>query len=330
MLKKKLKRTRMMLMIICLVLVAAFATIFLFKKKYDGAYAKNGQLTTQINQNTRTVYVATQDISTGDQLVDGVNVAQQEMLNGMDDTLFATEDDLGYAALIDIPTGSAVQKNMVAQQEITDDERIVEVSSVNLTTTQHSNDVVDIRILFPDGEDYILLSKQTIRNLNGTTFQLQLTEDELLTFNSAIVDAYTYGAKLYTTKYISSQIQQDATPFYPVKQETLDLINSDPNIVEIASETLNAQARQNLDERMALLSDTTGDVDFSRNLEVTSPSGDNEEGIEEGESSISDTEDAEDVETAETAEEAQEDMDSTESEDSATSAETAGSTAASY
>lgn len=330
MLKKKLKRTRMMLMIICLVLIAAFVAIFLFKKKYDGAYAKNGQFTTQINQNTRTVYVATQDISTGDQLVDGVNVAQQEMLNGMDETLFATEDDLGYAALIDIPTGSAVQKNMVAQQEITDDERIVEVSSVNLTTTQHSNDVVDIRILFPDGEDYILLSKQTIRNLNGTTFQLQLTEDELLTFNSAIVDAYTYGAKLYTTKYISSQIQQDATPFYPVKQETLDLINSDPNIVEIASETLNAQARQNLDERMALLSDTTGDVDFSRNLEVTSPSEDTEEGIEEGESSISDTEDAEDVETAETAEEAQEDMDSTESEDSATSAETAGSTAASY
>lgn len=330
MLKKKLKRTRMMLMIICLVLVAAFATIFLFKKKYDGAYAKNGQLTTQINQNTRTVYVATQDISTGDQLVDGVNVAQQEMLNGMDDTLFATEDDLGYAALIDIPTGSAVQKNMVAQQEITDDERIVEVSSVNLTTTQHSNDVVDIRILFPDGEDYILLSKQTIRNLNGTTFQLQLTEDELLTFNSAIVDAYTYGAKLYTTKYISSQIQQDATPFYPVKQETLDLINSDPNIVEIASETLNAQARQNLDERMALLSDTTGDVDFSRNLEVTSPSEDNEEGIEEGESSIADTEDAEDAETAETAEEAQEETNSTESEDSAASAETAGSTAASY
>lgn len=330
MLKKKLKRTRMMLMIICLVLVAAFATIFLFKKKYDGAYAKNGQLTTQINQNTRTVYVATQDISTGDQLVDGVNVAQQEMLNGMDETMFATEDDLGYAALIDIPTGSAVQKNMVAQQEITDDERIVEVSSVNLTTTQHSNDVVDIRILFPDGEDYILLSKQTIRNLNGTTFQLQLTEDELLTFNSAIVDAYTYGAKLYTTKYISSQIQQDATPFYPVKQETLDLINSDPNIVEIASETLNAQARQNLDERMALLSDTTGDVDFSRNLEVTSPSEDNEEGIEEGESSIADTEDAENAETAETAEEAQEDMNSTESEDSAASAETAGSTAASY
>ena len=299
----------MVLLIICLILAAAFVTIFLFKKKYDGAYAKNGQLTSQINQNTKTVYVATQDIATGDQLVDGVNVAQQEMLNGMDETLFATEDDLGYAALIDIPIGSAVQKNMVAQQEITDDERIVEVSSVNLTTTQHSNDVVDIRILFPDGEDYILLSKQTIRNLNGTTFQLQLTEDELLTFNSAIVDAYTYGAKLYTTKYISSQIQQDATPFYPVKQETLDLINSDPNIVEIASDTLNAQARQNLDERMALLSDKTGDVDFSKNLEVSSPnneteeSAETEEGVETEESGFAATESENSAETTEMAQE---------------------------
>lgn len=272
MLKKKLKTTRMMLLIVCLALIASFVVIGLFKKKYDGTLEKSDKLTNQISMNSRTVYVATTDISTGEQLVDGVNVAQQEMLNGMDESLFATEEDLGYAALIDIPTGSAVQKNMVAQQEITDDERIVEISSVNLTTTQKSNDVVDIRILFPDGEDYILLSKQTIKNLNGVTFNLSLTEDEILTLNSAIVDAYTYGAKLYTTKYISSQIQQDAIPYYPVKQETLDLINSDPNIVEVASETLNAQARQNLDERMALLSDgELGTVDFGQELDVTTP-----------------------------------------------------------
>lgn len=272
MLKKKLKTTRTILLIVCLALIASFVVIGLFKKKYDGTLEKSDKLSNQISMNSRTVYVATTDISTGEQLVDGVNVAQQEMLNGMDESLFATEEDLGYAALIDIPTGSAVQKNMVAQQEITDDERIVEISSVNLTTTQKSNDVVDIRILFPDGEDYILLSKQTIKNLNGVTFNLSLTEDEILTLNSAIVDAYTYGAKLYTTKYISSQIQQDAIPYYPVKQETLDLISSDPNIVEVASETLNAQARQNLNERMALLSDgELGTVDFGQELEVTTP-----------------------------------------------------------
>lgn len=275
MLKKKLKTTRTILLIVCLALIASFVVIFLFKQKYDGAYNKNSQLTNQINKNTKTVYVATQDIAVGDHLVDGINVVQQEMLNGMDETLFATEDDLGYSALIEIPTGSAVQKNMVAQEEITDDERIVEINSVNLTTTQHSNDIVDIRILFPNGEDYILLSKQTIHNLNGVTFQLYLTEDEILTFNSAVVDAYNYGAKIYTTKYIASQIQQDAIPYYPVKQETLDLINSDPNIVEVASNTLNAQARQNLDERMALLSDGEITVaDFSENLDVTSPSED--------------------------------------------------------
>ena len=272
MLKKKLKTTRTILLIVCLALIASFVIIGLFKKKYDGTLAQSNQLSNQISQNKRTVYVATTDISTGEQLVDGINVAQQEMLNGMDESLFATEEDLGYAALIDIPTGSAVQKNMVAQQEITDDERMVEISSVNLTTTQKSNDVVDIRILFPDGEDYILLAKQTIKNLNGTTFNLSLTEDEILTLNSAIVDAYTYGAKLYTTKYISSQIQQEAIPYYPVKQETLDLINSDPNIVEVASETLNAQARQNLDERLALQSDgSIGTVDFTENLDVTAP-----------------------------------------------------------
>lgn len=311
MLKKKLKTMRTMLLIVCLALIAALGVIFLFKKKYDGTLAQSNQLTTQINQNKKTVYVATADISTGEQLVDGINVAQQEMLNGMDSSLFATEEDLGYAALIDIPTGSAVQKNMVAQQEITDDERIVEVSCVNLTTTQRSNDIVDIRVLFPDGEDYILLSKQTIKNLNGTTFQLALTEDEILTLNSAIVDAYTYGAKIYTTKYISSQIQQDAIPFYPVKQETLDLISSDPNIVEVASETLNAQARQNLDERMALLSGTdTGTVDFSQNLEVTSPSSDYADTTEDvsGEAPVTDTTDETlDETTAETGDAAAED-----------------------
>ena len=44
-------------------------------------------------------------------------------------------------------------------------------------------------------------------NLNGTIFNLRMTEDELLRFNSAMVDAATLGARLYTTRYVERMLR---------------------------------------------------------------------------------------------------------------------------
>ena len=83
-----------------------------------------------------------------------------------------------------------------------------------------------------------------------------MNEDEIMRMASAIIDAFTIsGTKIYTTRYIESTLQEDAVPNYVVKPEVLDLINSDPNITEIATKTLNLQARIDLEQRLSGLTD---------------------------------------------------------------------------
>jgi hypothetical protein len=88
--------------------------------------------------------------------------------------------------------------------------------------------------------------------LESNVFTTECNEEEILRFSSAIVDAYTTtGAYIYTTKYIAVDAQEDATPNYPVRAETLELIQSDPNVLTTAINTLNLSARLSLESRLS-------------------------------------------------------------------------------
>lgn len=120
-------------------------------------------------------------------------------------------------------------------------------------TDQKESDCIDIRIMFPNGEDYLVLSKKTIRtlHLDESIFYITLSEEEILRLASATIDAYTIsGTRIYTTRYIEPSIQDEAIPTYPVRSETIDLLNTDPNILEIAQQTLNLTARLDLEQRL--------------------------------------------------------------------------------
>lgn len=286
MVKKKFRVVIFALILAVIVAIASIAIIFLERKKVQETQDVVTQLQTELNDNQQEVYVALRDIDAGERLIDNadegtVNVAMTDIYSGIDTGIYMTSDQVGEKALIDIKAGAAVQKTMVAEQDITNDTRTYEIGEVNLTTRQSNHDTVDIRIVFPDGTDYILLSKKTIQNLSGQYFDILMNEDEILRYESALVDAVENGARLYTTKYVHETLQDDATAFYPVKQTTLDEIASDPNIVQVAQSTLNASVRQNLEERMYNLkqanTDADGNVtstlsaDFRGQISVTAP-----------------------------------------------------------
>lgn len=212
---------------------------------------------------------AVEDVSTEDTAVEDADIADTEAAEAGDTEEIVSEEETepadgaeevatpkkrvsgnGARALVDITAGTPILLSMVSDEKIQKDTRIVDVNVVELQKTQEDNDIVDIRALFPDGTDYIVFSKQQIRNLNGTDFQLYLNEDQIQTLDSATVDAAKMGARLYTVKYVQNQLQDAAIPFYPVRQETIDLISSDPNVLTYAKETMNKKARQALEERL--------------------------------------------------------------------------------
>lgn len=212
-----------------------------------------------IDENKRTVFVATADIQKG-QTVKLDSLVATEMLLSDDD--YITAEDLEAVAVIDIKAGSAVTKQMIRKEIIQKDTREVEFTAVTLMANLAAGDVIDIRITYPNGEDYLVLSKKSVKNLylSGNMFYSWLNAEEISRFSSAMVDAYLVeGSKLYAVKYIESNIQDAASPTYLVRQEVIDVMRKDPNIVNVAEQTLSAQARASLDSRLSNIDSTNAD-----------------------------------------------------------------------
>jgi len=258
---KRKKRNRMLIMIVVIVLLALIICSFFEYSKIQDLKAANIMYQTELSNNQRTVYVATDLINAGDIVTDtgeNANVEKQTVYTGLESYNYITESEMNTRAKVDIAAGVPVMYNMVTDVVVDNDTRDYEISVANLTTDQKENDVVDIRVIFPNGEDYVILSKKQITNLNleNCVFTSQLNEEEILRFASAIVDAYmTTGARIYTTRYVEENIQETSTPNYPVRETTIALINSDPNVVTKATETLNLEARLSLEQRLGTLTE---------------------------------------------------------------------------
>ena len=109
---------------------------------------------------------------------------------------------------------------------------------------------IDIRLQLPNGQDYIVVSKKRIKNINEDTIWIDMYEQETLTMSNAIVEAYIMkGSKLYATTYVEAANQENAIPTYIPSGNVINLINSDSNITAKARDELNARYTESLRER---------------------------------------------------------------------------------
>ena len=143
---------------------------------------------------------------------------------------------------------TVMTKELVVQSDevVTDDTRKQEYNMVVLPVDLMTDDYVDIRLMTPSGQDFIVISKAKVDipvNSDGSyvtdTMRVNLREDEILSMSSAIVEAYgLLGSKLYATKYVEPGLQQPSSPTYTPNAAVTAQIQSNPNIVNVASEEL--------------------------------------------------------------------------------------------
>lgn len=171
-----------------------------------------------------------------------------------------TEDvelsEVPLIAKVNMKANTVITRELVAQSDEvnTDDVRIQEYNMITLPSTLETGDFVDIRMRLPNGVDYIVASKKEViipdvAGIPSTdTINIKMSEEEILTMSNAIVEAYIMkGSEIYASKYTDPGNQEKSTPTYPVSRNTMDLINSNPNIVETAKQAL--WARYNADQR---------------------------------------------------------------------------------
>lgn len=254
-------------MILTLLVLAAAGTAVYLKMTLNDTQDVLASAQEEMEANKKIVYVVSTDdgfgISKGDILQENVNVKKQQIYSGLEDYNYITEEDMGSTAIIDMYEGMTVMTNMITPLDIANDTREYELQVVNLMVDQKENDYVDIRIMFPDGTDFLILPKKPVFNLNleNCVFWTYLNEEEILRMASATIDAYTItGTKIYATRYVESSLQEQATPNYLVNEYVQDMMDPtsafyDNNLLTKAIDTLNAIARSNLEERLGKLSD---------------------------------------------------------------------------
>lgn len=163
----------------------------------------------------------------------------------------------GYKAKVDLKAGTVLSAGVVYEgKKLTSDVRYVEYNMLALPTTVNIGEFVDIRLKLPNGQDLIVVSKKEVKSILGATIGIELSEDEILMMESAIVEAYVMGAsKLYLTQYIEPGIQEASKNTYVPTEAVQKLIAADENIVDTAREALVADFNSNSGAREWVNSD---------------------------------------------------------------------------
>lgn len=258
-LHNKIKRTTkqyIVVALICIIVIggAAAVTSYLITNQIQTEY--DTLLKTaegKIKANQRSVYITLRDIKAGEELTKDV-VEKRTVFSSQLQETYITENEIGNLAMIDIPEQTYVIRSMVTENSIASELREAEFQVIYLGSNLLCGDTVDIRLFFPNGEDYIVLTKKHIKNIaaDNQTVSLWLAEEEILRMSSAIVDTYLYtGAKIYITKYIEPNLQNASCTTYEPSLATLQIIQNNPNIIETATDKLSKEVRKAMENRLA-------------------------------------------------------------------------------
>ena len=186
-----------------------------------------------------TVWTLKNDLSAGDAIKKSdlaevnVQVRNGEHVSGITDS----KKIVGKHVKTALNKGTFIQSNLIYEGEANqDDLRIKELSCLKLPNQLQENEYIDIRIGFPDGEDYIVVKHKKILGFiqneeeRITGIRLELSEEEILRISAACMDVNSYkNTELYVIEY-KADFQEAAMHNYPINQKVYDLLQWDPNV----------------------------------------------------------------------------------------------------
>lgn len=159
---------------------------------------------------------------------------------------------------INLEPGTPITKELVMEEIYDDTLRDVDLVADAWNVGMRIGDYIDVRILFPQGQGYTVLSHKRIQSVGDSTFKVYITEEEMATYEGAAVDramcqAIGGSSRLSLVKYVDPGLQPAALPTYAVPTLVLDLMKRNPNITTAATSTGNSLERTNIENLFASL-----------------------------------------------------------------------------
>lgn len=224
------------------------------EKKYEGEQVVYERQIEEMNAERIPVFALKRDIRAGEK-IESDDLAEIEVVKAtVPSDMPAKEDAVGRYAKVSLSRNTPVSASMLYEGEVTPkDLRNQEFRLIELPSRLQTGEFIDVRVKFPTGEDFIVLSKKRTEQLASGTVWVRMNEREILTMSSAIVDAYLNDASIYAVTYVEPGLQQAAAVTYPSNARVLDLIENDPNIVQRAVTELERRMRDKLETGLDLL-----------------------------------------------------------------------------
>lgn len=205
------------------------------------------------------IFVMARDAVAGEELTADMikkqRVQSTEDLSGTQSP--ESEELIGRRLKVSLRKGAMLGTDIVYEGvPIANDERRVELNELCLPQTLKEDEFVDVRIVFPNGEDYLVVGHKRVYRLIRDeeeavlALELRLLEEELLRYQAACVDTRTYrDTRLYVVQY-TEESQPAAQAYYPVNRAVFQLLQWNPNIVELFTVESEQEKRELLEAHL--------------------------------------------------------------------------------
>lgn len=177
------------------------------------------------------------------------------MLN--DSFVMDMDSIVGLYSKVNILPGTPITSDLLMEEDINDKnvlyntvreyDVVVNLWPIGLKI----GDYVDMRIIMPYGEEYIVLSHMRVNGMSDKTVKFKLTEAQINLYQSALVDYYlnsAQGVSIYFTKYIEPGVQKPALVTYKVSDKIMEAMKKNGNLYATAwASVYDATTRNEID-----------------------------------------------------------------------------------
>ena len=248
------------IIILTLLLFAAIVVAALVHKdsitKQNNLYATIGQQNSKITElnnaitelsRTTTIYRTTRDIKSNEVLTVNDIEEIQVGVNMAAGYTTKLEELIGMTATCDIGKNEVLYGSMVYPVEMRSDYRTLDVLCDRQPIGFSKGDTVDVRITFPNGQDFLLLSKKLVDDVYGKAVRIVVDEKDILIYKSAEADwarFYKNGTpgssvQIYCTTYIAAGAQDASKQYYPIQVKLPDKETTEGSTLWVALNNYN-------------------------------------------------------------------------------------------
>ncbi len=154
-------------------------------------------------------YIATADLPIGHIVTaEDIEIADVKEISAPVNSFDGVEKLIGQKLKVPVFAGTIMTSSMFYELDdfVREDVRRKEFNMISLPSDLVEGDYIDVRIIFPTGEDYVVITGKEVKKVGSShdsnAIFLDLTEEEINRMSSAVIESYVSGAvRLYAVKY---------------------------------------------------------------------------------------------------------------------------------